>query len=141
MICMLMSDLCFCFSFSYTTIYICGEGPTLTKLSATNCRLLSRVQVGNPVKLGWVTTSTIPRFVSFLKKTCPQASLPIILTHAKHRPKRLTHSLLKGSYILLVLQETTTSNKSCKPFVEANNNFSFSVFKQSTESKLHATGE
>lgn len=61
--CILMFDSWLSFSFSYTIICICGEGPTLTRLSATYCQLSSKVQVGNLVNLGWATIMTIQRFV------------------------------------------------------------------------------
>lgn len=61
--CILMFDLRVSFSCSYTIICICGEGPALTRLSATSCQLSSKVQVGNLVNLGWAIMTTIPRFV------------------------------------------------------------------------------
>lgn len=104
--CILMFDLgvFFLFFFLYsssTTICICGKNPRLTRISATNCRLSSTVQVGSLVKLDWATTWAIPRLVknyllfpsflkegqSFVSRQCPQTSLHIIVTHLKHRPK------------------------------------------------------
>lgn len=79
--------VCWCsLSFSYTIIWVCGEGPTLTRLSATNCQLSSKAQVGNLVKLGWATIRTIPRFVD--KRRRIFTIMP--------RPKWLTTFLFDG---------------------------------------------
>lgn len=51
------------FSFSCTTIVICGKSPKPSKQSATNWPLSSMVRVGDPVNLDWVTIPKTPRLV------------------------------------------------------------------------------
>lgn len=90
----------FFLSFSYTTIFICGESPSTTRKSTTSCRPSSKVQVGNRVNLGSVTTATTPRSVREGKEN-----------PAFHHPWRIVWKL--WLYLFINEKAPTSSNTSC----------------------------
>lgn len=122
--CILMFDSqIFLFSSSFTTIRICGESPRLTKRSATNCQLSSKVRVGNLVNLGLGTTLTIPRSV----KRSRRWHIFIMMPSGHHYPSSDTKNfLLKDSHILhKFYKERPHQIKSCKAFVEGTQKVNF----------------